>query len=409
MQLGIGHSPAAAVLMADYLEILKEWERNTANEVIFDNIDDLFPSYGFRKAQDRWISPVKIDLNPPKTPNKEKTVVGRDLCFREQGEWSNPVRVVDKLMEDYRLGSVYEVYKFIADRYCLEMPTTSGNQSQNGGYKARRQKVLAELEQYFAWNLANNTGAACSQVRRYLSEERGFTSEWQKRLGFGFVPSWDKVEAYMTSPRMRITKEELDDACCVRNDEGFTTVGKIHNLAIPYRCGGELKGFIFRTVGDFQPKYKASTGLDRKTVFFNMPDNRENKEIIIVEGELDALTATAAGFVNVVAIGGSEISSERRSQLYDAFNRNTRKITLCFDLDKDADGNPNAGKRFRALRRSLHSIFDIMPDFNEVYVALFPTPSDPDEFIRSQGPEAFRRLIANAQPWHKFLSDYLSK
>ena len=395
-------------LMADYLDILKEWEQTTANGVIYENIDSLFPAYAFRKIQDRWVSPLKMDLSKPKTPNKEKTVVGRDLKFREQGEWSNPVNVQDKLMCDYNLGSVFEVYKFIADRFCLDMPTTS-DITAGPGSRTNRQRVLAALEQYFTWNLENNSGAACREVRRYLSEIRGFTPEWQKKLGFGFVPSWEKVESYITSPRIRISKDELEDACSVKSEDGYTTVGKFHTLAIPYRCGGELRGFIFRAVGDFNPKYKASKGLERKTVFFNMPENRDRKEIIVVEGEMDALTATAAGVANVVAIGGSEISSERRSQVYDAFNRNTRKITLCLDLDTDSEGRPNEEKHMKAVRRSLHAIFDIMPDFNEVYVAHFPTPSDPDEYIRANGAAAFCRLISEAQPWFRFLDEQLSK
>ena len=138
---------------------------------------------------------------------------------------------------------------------------------------------------------------------------------------------------------MRFSKQDLDNACRVRSEDGYTTIGRKHVLAIPYRCGGELKGFLFRAIdSDIQPKYKANTGLERTSSFFNMPSDRKEKSIIVVEGEMDALTATAAGIEGVVAIGGSDITGERRSLIYDALGRNTKKITLCLDLDADKEG-----------------------------------------------------------------------
>lgn len=397
----------------DYIDILKDWERTVANDVIYDNIGTLFPAYGFVRMQaggprDHWASPLKIDLSHPKTPNREKTVVSAcDLRFREQGDWDNSVNVTDKLMEDYSLGSVFEVYRFIADRFNLDMPTTSESGPKNAG-KSRRAQLLEFLEDYFVWNLENNGGAACRKAREYLAG-RGFTSDQVKAIRFGFVPGWDKVESYVTRSRWRFTGEEMEQACRVRSDEGYTTVGKTHVLAIPYRCGGELKGFLFRAIDATAPKYKANTGLDRKSSFFNIPEGRESKELIVVEGEMDALTASAAGIADVVAIGGSDISGERRNQVYDALGRKTVKITLCLDLDTDGDGRPDHAKRFRAVRRSLHTIFDVSPDFNSVYVALLPHPSDPDEFIRENGAEAFRELVGNAVPWWEYLDRYLSE
>lgn len=399
--------------MSDYLEILKEWERREANPVIFDHIDDLFPAYGFQRIKsdkDRWVSPLKINLTQPKTPKREKTVIdASDFKFREQGDWDNSVSVIDKLMEDYNIGSVFDAYRFVAQRYCLDMPTFSGKGSVNYTERSTKTRVLEALEDYFVWNLKNNNGALCNSVRTYLAD-RGFSSSDIDRFRFGFVPAWDKVEAYITSPRMRISKNELEDACRVRSEEGYTSIGKKHVLAIPYRCGGEIKGFLFRAVDDeIQPKYKANTGLDRKSAFFNISEDRISKEIVIVEGELDALTATAAGIPNVVAIGGSDLSGERRNQIFDALNRNTTKIFLCPDLDCDSTGKPNGVKRINSVRRSLHAIFDVSADFKEVYIVSFPEVTDPDEFIRKHGAQAFISLLKKASPWWEYLNRNLSK
>lgn len=54
------------------------------------------------------------------------------------------------------------------------------------------------------------------------------------------------------------------------------------------------------------------TDLDRKSAFYNITADPDPKDIVVVKGEMDALCATAAGIENVVAIGGSEITGERR-------------------------------------------------------------------------------------------------
>ena len=141
-----------------------------------------------------------------------------------------------------------------------------------------------------------------------------------------------------------------------------------------------------------------------------MPADREPKEIVVVEGEMDALKATAEGIPNVVAIGGSEISGERRRQVEDVLRRGVTRITLCLDLDplKEDPGQGNLASRHDHLKRTAHTIQDVDSSFEEIYVALFPEPSDPDEFIRGRGAGAFRTLLSEAVPYWKYSYDYHS-
>ena len=400
--------------MADYLDILREWERNVANPIIYEHLDSLFPAYCFRRIQagskdDHWASPFKKDLSLPKKPNKEKTVVyANDLFFREQGEWDNKIAIIDKLKEDNGLNTIYEAYVFAAERLGISVPKNgSGNLYDT---KSTSQRLLEKLEAYFKWNLHNNTGTVAKDVRKYLNITRGFSEEDIETLGFGLVPAWDKVEAYITNPRQGFSLEDLKFACEVRSVDGYTSVGKEYILSIPFRSGGKIKGFLFRSINsDTQPKYIANKNLDRKTSFFNISTGYEAKTLVVMEGELDALTAASKGISGAVAIGGAYLSGERRAQICDAFNRNVQKITLCLDLDKDKDGNPDYAKRFNANRRSIISILDIKPDFKELYVAEFPKPCDPDEFIREMGSESFLRLLSSAKPWWQYLSDNITK
>jgi DNA primase len=85
-----------------------------------------------------------------------------------------------------------------------------------------------------------------------------------------------------------------------------TRIGDSHRLAIPYRDpSGRIRGMVFRTTTGADPKYLYSAGLEKKTILFNLKAITGTKDLVIVEGVLDALHATAAGMANVVAIGGA--------------------------------------------------------------------------------------------------------
>ncbi len=399
-----------------FIDILKDWERKVAFPALYEHLDEFFPPFSFKRRQagtprDHWASPYKMDMSRPKVANHEKTVVYKsEMRFREQGNWNGGMSVVDRIMEEMRLPSLYEVDKLIADRLSLKMPRPDSREVAEATTRLlRRRSLLATLQDYFRWNLTNNVSRKATSARQYLKKARGFTKEQASGLGLGFVPDWNVVVRYVTIEK-KYRLEELDDVCGVRNPEGRSSVGTRHIVSIPYNCGGELKGFIFRRIDDTAegPKYLATPGLDRKSAFFNIPKTLTQSGIIVVEGEMDALKATAEGLPNVVAIGGSEISGDRRLQLEDAFRRGTGRITLCLDLDRDKEEQErgDTASRHRHIMKTLHTIKDVAPEFDDIYIASFNEPSDPDEFIRGRGAEAFKELISNAIPYWEYLYRY---
>ncbi len=402
--------------MDAYLDILRDWERRVADPAVYEHMDTLFPEFQFRRVmaggpRDHWASRFKMDLTLPKRKSAEKTVVYRsDMCFREQGNWSEAVGVMDKIVRDNGYPSVYEAYQHVSRALGLDMPRPDSRQVAEAVSKAERRSALVdELIGYFMWNLENNRGAKASRTRSYLKRERGLSDADIRRFMLGFVPDWSVVIRHMTVEK-GFTLEELDEACGVRNAEGYTAVGKTHVLAIPYECAGDVKGFIFRrTDGGDGPKYLASAGLDRKSAFFNMPADRDPKGILVVEGEFDAIKATCAGFANAVAIGGADISGDRRRQVEDAFGRGVERIFLCPDLDTDADGKPDFAKRHAAIMRSIITIKEVDIRFEGIFVVEFPAPADPDSFIREEGADAFEGIVRSAKPYWRYLSDYMER
>lgn len=400
--------------MSEYLESLRTWEREVANPFIYDHLDELLPAWQFRRMQegtvrDRWVSHLKADLTAPKVPTREKTVVGfPDMKLREQGDWDNAVGVTDILVREGGFHDSYRFYLWLSDRYSLDMPLPDRDQAALAmRSRNRRRAILLALKDLFVHSLASSQSAKAAATRRYLLRDRGFSKESIEALGFGFVPEWSTVVRHIVS--LGYTKQELDSACQVCSSEGRTHVGRSHVLAIPYVCAGELKGFLFRRVdGSEAPKYIANTGLDRGSVFFNYPQGG-SEVLAVTEGEMDALTATAAGIPGVVAMGGSEIAGRRIRQVEEAMAAGTREFILCPDLDtvtlEDGTVVPNHMKRYRSVLRTIHSIKSIDIDFDGIRVLEFPEPSDPDEYIRRHGAGAFLDLMRQARPWWEFLAE----
>ncbi len=399
--------------MDGYIEILRDWERRVADPAVYERLDVLLPDFAFRRVgaggpKDHWASRYKVDLTLPKRRTAEKTVVYKgDMRLREQGNWSEAEGVMDRIMRDNGFPSVYEAYQLVSRVLGLDMPRPDSREVAEAVSRSeRRSALLSALADYFVWNLQNNRSAKAARTRSYLRQGRGFSKEDIERFRFGFVPEWGTVIRHITLDR-GYSLEDLDEACGVRNAEGYTAVGRTHVLAVPYVCGGELKGFLFRRVEEGSgPKYIATADLDRKSVFFNMPSRHDVEDILVVEGEFDALKATAAGIPDVVAIGGSDISGERRRQVEDAFRRGVKRIILCPDLDADAEGNPETAKRHQAIMRCVHTIKDVDLSFEEIYIVDFPEPADPDQFIREKGAEAFIALLRSSVPYWEYLHRY---
>ena len=133
-----------------YLDILKDWEIRVADPAVYESIDVLFPEFAFRRVQrgserDHWASRYKMDLTLPRVKNAEKTVVYRsEMRFREQGNWPAGISVMDKIIQDQGLSSVYEAYRYVASRLVLDMPRPD---SKEVAEAVSRQQRLASLQQ----------------------------------------------------------------------------------------------------------------------------------------------------------------------------------------------------------------------------------------------------------------------
>jgi len=374
---------------------ITDWIKYELYPTLFQSIDTALPEHNFKRYSGGWRSKTYLDGSPHKD-RADKTVVSKKAPGYILENGGEVVGLVDYVMRRDRVEFIQAV-KTLADVVGLQLPKGEFNQESYQRYKDQA-TLLEDCNSYFIYCLENSTGA--NEVRAYLSS-RGYSDEDVKAMELGYIPDQDKLFNYLLNKGYN--QSLIDEV--LKLNKG---IGSTHRLTIPYRSGGSVKGFKFRTVGDATPKYLNSTGLDRLGGFFNLSGIKGDKDVVIVEGELDSLSATAKGVDNVVAIGGSSIASE---QVKDAIRRGAKSFTLCFDKE------PN--KEEETAKRITSAIEVILGEgVNRVYIVTLPDlgggKTDPDRLIKESGVEAFREALSNRLTYgaylgSKLLEEYLSK
>jgi len=375
---------------------ITDWIKYELYPTLFENIDTALPEHNFKRYSGGWMSKTYLDGSPHKN-RADKTVISKKTPGRIKEWGGDNLSLVDYIMRRDRVEFI-QALKTLAEVVRLQLPKDEQfNQESYQRYKDQA-TLLEDCNSYFIYCLENSTGA--DEVRAYLSS-RGYSDEDVKAMELGYIPNQDKLFKYLLSKGHR--QSLIDEV--VKLNKG---IGSTHRLTIPYRSGGSVKGFKFRTTGDATPKYLNSTGLDRLGGFFNLSGIKGDKDVIIVEGELDSLSATARGVENVVATGGSSISSD---QVKDAIKRGAKSFTLCFDREP--------GKEDETAKVISSATKIILGEgVNRVYIVTLPDlgggKTDTDRLIKESGVEAFRealssRLTYGAYLGSKLLEEYLSK
>jgi len=359
---------------------ITDWIKNELYPSLFESIDRALPELEFRKQGYKWISSLKLDLSKPKTPRADKTVVSSKAPGAILENGSTAISLVDYVMSRDNVSFI-DAVKTLAQVVNLQLPKGDIDQNSYSSYKERA-NILEDCNSYFMYCLWNSPGA--QDVRDYLSS-RGYSSEDIKTMELGFIPSQEKLYTYL---RKQKHKEELIDEIKLNK-----AIGEENKLSIPYRSSGSITGFIFRTIEPDQAnKYMNSTGLERSKTLFNMKPAKGDKDIVIVEGFLDALIADARGVDNVVALGGVNLSKE---QIQHAISKGAKKFTLC--LDRDKAGAENTLKAIDLI---------VAEGISRVYVAILPeipgTKTDPDSLIKELGVEALKDAIIEALPYYEY-------
>ncbi len=145
-------------------------------------------------------------------------------------------------------------------------------------------------------------------------------------------------------------------------------------------------GFGGRVMGDGKPKYLNSPEtkiFDKSRNLYGLNVARTSRKpyLILCEGYMDVISMHQAGFTNAVASLGTALTSGHASLL----KRYTQEVLLLYDSDEA--GVKAALRAIPILREA---------GINSRVVDLKPH-KDPDEFIKTEGAEAFQQRLDQAR------------
>src|SRR3989440_8485829 len=214
--------------------------------------------------------------------------------------------------------------------------------------KERQRKLNEDALLWFHQMLLRSKDAA--EARAYV-QSRGISSESVVAFSLGYAPDRrEGLSSYLLG--QGYTESELVSGGLARmrdggiGDSGGTGIGSgiydyfRHRLIFPIRdTRGRVIGFGGRAFGDAQPKYLNSPQtllFEKNSVLYAMDMARDAikqaKQVVIVEGYVDAVIAHQYGTKQTVACIGSAITEKHIAQL----KKLTKQVTLA--LDPDAAG-----------------------------------------------------------------------
>ncbi|PXW65221.1 DNA primase [Methylobacterium sp. B4] len=111
----------------------------------------------------------------------------------------------------------------------------------------------------------------------------------------------------------------------------------------------------------------------------------DRSRIVAVEGYVDVIAMTLAGYPETVAPLGTALTEDQLALLW----RHADEPILCFDGD-------GAGQR--AAFKALDVALPMLEPGKSLRVAMLPQGQDPDDLMRSGGPAAIETVLAGARP-----------
>ena len=356
---------------------LTDWINSTLYPTLFESIDTVFVEHSFKQYAGGWRSATY--MNGEKHQRTDKTVITKRKPSRILENGGESLTLIDYVMQRDNITNI-EAIKWLASSVGLTVPTDKNFDA--GAYEKQRESLeLLELcNNYFIDRLHKEEEA--KEVLSYL-KDRGYTLEDIKEMELGYIPSQMALHNHLREYKYSDTL--IREALHLHKD-----IGVENKLSIPFRTSNKITGFSFRALkeGKGIQKYINSTGLNKGDALFNLSSLKGDKDIVVVEGLLDALIATARGVDNVVALGGVSISPKG---IQDALKKGAKSFTLC--LDNDEAGTTGVEKTVEALLKE---------GVNRIYIATLEGTSklDVDDVIRDKGVEAFKKIISTALPYY---------
>ncbi|GLS19520.1 DNA primase [Labrys miyagiensis] len=331
----------------------------------------------------RGLSPFNAEKTPSFYVNDQK---GFYHCF-SSGRHGDIFRF---LMETEGV-SFPEAVERCAGEAGVILPKLTAEDIKREEERASLHEVMEMAAAFFQSRLQAREGAA---ARGYLAD-RGLTPAIQAEFGIGYSPN----ERFAL--RDHLAGKGVDRDAMI--EAGLLVHGE--DIQVPY---DRFRDRIMFPIHDARGKVIAFGGraMDKEASakYLNSPEtslfhkgsclynhhrarkaSHEKGGVIAVEGYVDVIMMSVAGFGHTVAPLGTALTEDQLTLLW----RMSEEPVLCFDGDK-------AGRK--AAYRAIDVALPQIGPGKTLKFALLPSGQDPDELVRSSGASAVSEVLQGAMP-----------
>ncbi len=275
-----------------------------------------------------------------------------------------------------------ETIELLAERSHIELPTLENSEDEK---TARLKAKVYEINQIAAQFYHENLYKPSSKLAQEYIKKRKLDNNTLKAFLIGYAGNFD--ELYRILKEKGYTEEEmLASSLIKRAPDGKFMDSFRKRLMFPIQdVRDKVIAFGGRVLDDSKPKYINSPenivySKGRHLFGLNVAKRHDTKQIIIVEGYMDAISLYQRGITNVVASLGTALTEGQGRLL----RRHSEKVILGYDAD-------GAGQN--AILRGM----DILQNMGcDLRVLQIEGAKDPDEYVVKFGPERFLKCVENS-------------
>ena len=286
----------------------------------------------------------------------------------------------------------FEALKTLAERHGIPMPKRSLAADEDSKLRA----ALFQMHELAAAHFRESLRSPAGEGARAYLQKRGLRQETIEQFGLGYA---ERGGLLRLLEKQGFDRGQVEASGLVRKREDGTLYDYFRNrLMFPIHGeSGKVIAFGGRALSaEDNPKYLNSpeTRLYQKGhVLYNLHRAKEaiRKEdrSILVEGYMDVIGVSAAGFGPVVASCGTALTSQQVQML----RRHSPRIVVNFDPDA-------AGAA--AAERSISMLLD---ESMQVRIMELDSDLDPDEYCLERGAAAYRERLDKAKGYFYWVAD----
>ena len=328
------------------------------------------------------LSPFQNEKTPSFTVNNEKQFYH---CFS-----SNKHGDIFTFLVEVEGLSFPQAVEQLAEQAGVEIRTLTKDEEKKIDGRKKLNSIMEMANDFFMNNLLSDNRAL-----KYLSN-RGIKKDIILEYQIGYaIDSFSSLNDYLLGKGLS-NDDILLTGLIIKSDKKKNSFYDRYRDRIIFpitNTYGKIVGFGGRVINeDNKPKYMNSPETEifhKGNLLYNYSNikspNKEIKNLVVVEGYMDAISLCSKGFKNVVAPLGTAMTERQLNLIWSLVD----SPIICFDGDK---AGKNAAERVIEL-----AVPNLKPGKNIRFINL-NDGLDPDDYVNKNGIKSFFSLAEDSTP-----------